>query len=274
MKKRTTITFYAILVVFAFFTLFPFYWELLTSIKKPGDIFGAAFKPYTLAPTIESYITVFTVKPFAKYLLNSLIIAGLTTLFAIVVSSLTAYAVARLKFRGKSIILGLVLAISMFPQIAIISPIYLFIRNLGLRNSYPGLIIPYCAFAVPMAVWYLSAFFKTIPLSLEEAGKMDGATPFQAFYKIIAPLAAPGVFTTAILVFISAWNEYLFSYTINTDDNMRTVPVGITMYAGQYTIPYGEYAAGVVIVTIPLVIMVLIFQKRIVSGLTSGAVKG
>lgn len=273
MKKRNVVSFYIFLCIFALITLFPFYWEFLTSIKKPGDIFGS-FKPFTLDPTLNSYITIFSVRPFAKYLLNSLIVAGVTTLFAIVVSSLTAYAVARLHFKGKSIILGLVLAISMFPQIAIISPIYIFIRNLGLRNSYAGLVIPYTAFAVPMAVWYLSAFFKTIPLSLEEAGKMDGATPFQAFYKIIAPLAAPGMFTTAILVFIAAWNEYLFSLTINTDDLMRTVPVGITMYVGQYTIPYGEIAAGVVVVTVPLVIMVLFFQKQIVSGLTSGAVKG
>lgn len=271
--NKTIISFYVFLGIFAIITLFPFYWELLTSIKKASELFGN-FKPFTLDPSITSYITIFSARPFARYLLNSLVVAGATTLFAIVVSSLTAYAVARLKFRGKTIILGLVLAISMFPQIAIISPIYILIRNLGLRNSYPGLIIPYTAFAVPMAVWYLSAFFKTIPLSLEEAGKMDGATPFQAFYKIIAPLAAPGMFTTAILVFIAAWNEYLFSLTINTDDMMRTVPVGITMYVGQYTIPYGEIAAGVVVVTIPLVIMVLIFQRQIVSGLTSGAVKG
>lgn len=165
------------------------------------------------------------------------------------------------------------MAISMFPAIATITPIYIFMRNLGLRNTYSGLIIPYTSFALPMAIWYLTSFFKEIPLSIDEAAIMDGASPFQVFTMVITPLAAPGVFTTAILIFITAWNEYIFVFTINTDDVMRTVPVGITMFQSLHTIPWTEISAAIVVVTIPIVILVLIFQRRIIGGLSAGAVK-
>ena len=273
MEKKAGIGFYIFLVVFIFIVMFPFYWQFLTSLKTPNEIF-TTFKLYTTEPSFQSYQTIFSVRPFAKYLYNSFIVGSLTTIFAIVIASFTAYAIARLKFKGKAIILGVVLAVSMFPQIAVISPIYMLIKNLGLRNTHLGLVIPYTTFALPLSVWYLTTFFKKIPFSLEEAAKIDGASIMQTFTRIIAPLAMPGVFTTAILVFIAAWNEYLFALTINVKDEMRTVPVGITMYVGQYTIPWGELAAATVVVTVPLIIMVLVFQKRIVSGLTSGAVKG
>ncbi|MBZ4646855.1 MAG: trehalose/maltose transport system permease protein [Petroclostridium sp.] len=273
MQKKAGPGFYIFLTVFIFIIMFPFYWEFLTSIKTPDEIF-TSFKLYTTRPSINSYVTIFSVRPFARYLYNSFIVGSVTTVFSIIIASFTAYAIARLKFKGKSIILGIVLAVSMFPQIAIISPVYLFMKTMGLRNTYLGLIIPYTTFTLPLSVWYLTTFFKEIPFSLEEAAKIDGASPFQAFIKIIAPLAMPGVFTTAILVFIAAWNEYLFALTINPKEEMKTVPVGITMYVGQYTIPWGEIAAAAVVVTVPLIIMVLIFQKRIISGLTSGAVKG
>lgn len=273
MKKNPGIGFYIFLVIFLMFILFPFYYIFLTSIRKPTEIFST-FNLYTLEPTVQNYVRAFTVRPFGRYLYNSFVVSGVTTLISIVFASFTAYAVARLKFRGKSLLLGIVLAVSMFPQIAIISPIYIFLRDMGLRNTHLGLVIPYITFSLPLAIWYLSTFFKEIPFSLEEAAKIDGASPFQAFYKVIAPLAAPGVFSTAILVFIGAWNEYLFAFTLNTDDRMRTVTVGITMFNAQYTIPWGDIAAAAVIVTVPLIVMVLLFQKRIVSGLTSGAVKG
>jgi len=273
MNKRTGLAFYIFLALFIFCVMFPFYYVFLTSIRKPDEIFST-FSLITTKPTIESYINAFTVRPFARYLVNSFIVSFGATALSMVVAAFTAYAVARLKFRGKSVVLGLVLAVSMFPQIAIISPVYLFMKSMGLRNTYFGLIIPYITFALPLGIWYLATFFKEIPFSLEEAAKIDGASPLQTFFLVIAPLAAPGVFTTAILVFINAWNEYLFALTINTDDNMRTVTVGITMFNSQYTIPWGDIAAATVIVTVPLIIMVLIFQKRIVSGLTAGAVKG
>ncbi|MGM0509021.1 MAG: carbohydrate ABC transporter permease [Fusobacteriota bacterium] len=272
--KKAGVKFYIFLGAFIFVSLFPFYWQFVTSIKPANEIFAAGFHFWPKNIYLQSYKLVFTLRPFANYLWNSFMVSSLTTLYAVVVGSMAAYAIARLKFRGKAIILGLVLAVAMFPQIAIISPIYLFMKNMGLRNTWLGLIIPYTVITLPLAIWNLTTFFKKIPDSLEEAAKIDGATPFQAFTKIIAPLAAPGAFTTAIIVFIAAWNEYLFALTINTAEKAKTVPVGISMFQGRYTVPWGEIAAATVIVTVPLVIMIMIFQKRIVSGLTSGAVKG
>lgn len=274
MKKRlSSIGFYTFIVIFIGIIIFPFYYEFVTSIKTPDEVFGA----FTLWPKRVSgnyYKLVFTLRPFLRFLSNSFVIAALTTIISVVIASFTAYAIARLNFKGKSIILGLVLAVSMFPQISTISPIYLFMRTVGLRDTYWGLVIPYITFALPLAIWNLTTFFKEIPFSLEEAARIDGASPFQAFTKVILPLTAPGTFTTAILVFIAAWNEYLFALTINTKDIRKTVPVAISMFQGQYVIPWGEIAAATVVVTVPLIIMVLAFQKRIVAGLTSGAVKG
>ncbi|ERI93643.1 ABC transporter, permease protein [Clostridiales bacterium oral taxon 876 str. F0540] len=269
-----TVRFYVFILIFLIIIIFPFYWEFITSIKKPDEIFGSFTRFWPKHATLESYKLVFTARPFGKFLWNSFVISSLTTIVAIVFASFAAYAIARLKFKGKSIILGLVLAVSMFPQISTISPIYMFMKAMGLRDTYIGLIIPYTTFALPLAIWNLTTFFKEIPYSLEEAARIDGASPMQTFARIIVPLAAPGTFTTAILVFIAAWNEFLFALTINTKDIRKTVPVAITMFQGQYTIPWGETAAATVIVTIPLIILVLLFQKRIVAGLTSGAVKG
>ena len=170
--------------------------------------------------------------------------------------------------------LSCILAISMFPNISMISPIYMTISKIGLRNTWWGLIIPYLSFAMPLSVWYLTTFFGTIPYELEEAAKVDGCTPLQALVKVIIPLVIPGTFTTAILIFIQAWNEYLFSLTINTDDLWRTVTVGITMFRGEYTMPWVEQAAAIVTVTLPVAVIVFLLQKHIISGLTSGAVKG
>lgn len=274
MKKKAGPRFYVFLAGFLFVVLFPFLWLFLASIKPPSELFGEnAFNIFVQDPNIENYIRVFTQRPFGTYLWNSLVVSTLTTVYSLVIASITAYAIAALPFRGKSIILGLVLAVSMFPQIATISPIFLFLQSVGLTNSYLGLVIPYTTFALPLAIWNLTVFFRKIPYDLAEAAKVDGASVMQTFFRIFFPLALPGVFTTAILVFIAAWNEFLFALTINTDETMKTVPVGIAMFQGQYTIPWGEISAASIIVTVPLVLMVLIFQKRIVSGLTSGAVK-
>lgn len=270
-KKRGPLA-YIVLAVFFVVVLFPFYWILITSLKTESNLL--TLQPFAIPLSVKSYLQVFTERPFGRYLLNSFIVAVCTTLIAIALAETAAYALARLHFRGRSLILKVVLAVSMFPAIATITPIYVFIKDVGLRNTYAGLIIPYISFALPMAIWFLTSFFRGIPYSLEEAAKIDGAAPFTIFLKIIAPLAAPGVFTTAILVFINAWNEYLFALTINTDDSMRTVPVGITMFNGLYTIPWGEISAAIIVVTVPLIIIVLLFQRRIVGGLTAGAEKG
>lgn len=274
MEKKAGPLFYLFLTGFLVVVLFPFIWQALTALKPPGELFGAsAFKPFPVNPTFDNFISVFTQRPFAQYLLNSTIVAVFTTMYCVFIAAIAAYAIARLQFWGKSVILGLVLAVSMFPQIATISPIFMFMENVGLTNSYLGLIIPYTTFALPLALWNLTVFFRKIPFELEEAAKMDGASTMQAFWKVIFPLAIPGTFTTAILVFIAAWNEFFFALTINTDEAMKTVPVGIAMFQGRFSIPWAEISAASVIVTIPLVVMVLIFQRRIVAGLTSGAVK-
>ena len=273
MNKRAGTSFYLFLAAFVFLVMFPFIWVFLTSIKQPGEIF-ASFAWFSDNPTIESYKSALTTRPLMIYMKNSFVVATLTTLIAVVFASFAAYALTRLPIKFKGLILGIVLASSMFPHIAIISPIYNFVTDFNLRNTYMGLVIPYITFSLPLAIWLLSTFFKKIPHELEESAKMDGATPFQTFRKVIFPLAAPGVFTTAILVFITAWNEYLFALTINSQESSRTIPVGISLYQSDYTVPWGDITAATVIVTIPIVILVLLFQRRIVSGLTSGSVKG
>lgn len=272
MGKKAGIGFYVFLILFAFLVMFPFIWTFLTSIKPVKEIFSS-FNWFTTNPSLDSYKAAITTRPLFRYMLNSFVISGLTTLLALTAASFTAYALTRLPIKGKGLILGIVLAGSMFPQIAIISPIFNLVTDLGLRNSFVGLVIPYITISLPLAIWILATFFQKIPNELEESAKLDGATPFQTFRKVIFPLAAPGVFTTAILVFIAAWNEYLFALTINSDDIWRTIPVGISMYQSEYSIPWGDISAATVIVTIPIVILVLVFQQRIVSGLTSGAVK-
>ncbi|MFY4775719.1 carbohydrate ABC transporter permease [Metabacillus sp. RGM 3146] len=274
MNKKPGILFYVFLVVFVFFVMFPFLWVLLASIKPATELFGdKAFTPFTDKPSLQNYVSVFMNYPFPRYLWNSFVVAFITTIYTVFVASFAAYAIARLQFKGKTIILGLVLSVTMFPQIAIISPIYIIMKNLHLTNSYLGLIIPDTTIALPLAIWILVTFFRKIPYDLEEAAKIDGASLMQTYWKVIFPLATPGIFTTAILVFIAAWNEFLFALTINTDTDYKTVPVGIALFQGQYTIPWGEISAATVVVTVPLVILVLIFQRRIVSGLTSGSVK-
>jgi multiple sugar transport system permease protein len=274
MQKKAGPLFYLFLVGFVFFVMFPFLWVLLSSVKPLSELFGEeAFNWFTNNPTLKSYVSVFANYPFLRYLWNSAVVATITTIYTVFVASFAAYAIARLDFKGKALILGIVLSVSMFPQIATISPIYIFVKKFGLTDSYLGLIIPYTTFALPLSIWLLVTFFRKIPFDLEEAAKIDGATPMQTYFKIILPLAVPGIFTTAILVFIAAWNEFLFALTINTAESHKTVPVGIALFQGQYTIPWGEISAATVIVTVPLVIMVLLFQRRIVSGLTSGSVK-
>jgi multiple sugar transport system permease protein len=246
----------------------------MTSIKPMDELY---LMPPIWIPSkinLEFYYSVFFKRPFLIYLKNSAIVAGSSTLFAVFVASFAAYALARLNFRGKNLILSMVLAVSMFPGIAIVSSLFIMLRQVGLLNSYLGLIITYITITMPLSVWILTTFFKEIPTSLEEAAKVDGASPLKTFFLIIFPLAAPGLFTTAILVFISSWNEFLYSLVFNTKDTMRTVPVGIAMFPGDYNYPWGDIAAASVVVTVPLILLVLLFQKRIISGLTAGAVKG
>ncbi|MGE5672432.1 MAG: carbohydrate ABC transporter permease [Mycobacterium leprae] len=270
---RTAI-FYLMVGFVVLLIVFPFLWQIRTSLMPPEllDHIPLVWFPNRLF--IDSYVDVFDGRPFLTYIMNSGIVATTTTVVNLTVGAFAAYALARLKFPGKNLVLSLVLAVSMFPVIAIVSPLFLFMRSMHLLNTYASLVLPYTTFAMPLCIWNLTTFFKEIPKELEESAKVDGCTPMQAFRQIILPLTGPGLFTTAILVFISAWNEFLLSLTFNTADSMRTVPVGIAMFQGEHTLPWGDIAAASVIVTIPLIIMVLIFQRRIIAGLTAGAVKG
>jgi multiple sugar transport system permease protein len=209
-------------------------------------------------------------------LINSILIALIATAIAVALASLAAYAIARLNFPGKAVVLAGALAVSMFPPISVVGPLFDMWRTLGLYDTYPGLIIPYLTFALPLAIYILVAFFREIPWDLDEAAQVDGATPFQAFRRIILPLAAPGVFTAAILVFIFAWNDFVFAISLTSSNASRTVPAAIAFFTGesQFTSPTGNIAAAAVLVTVPIIIFVLMFQRRIVAGLTAGAVKG
>lgn len=263
-----------VIIILILYIVFPFYWQISTSLKSPGETFR---KPPTIFPKslyLRNYIEVFTSgRPFGRYMLNSFIVASSTTLIAIFIGSFAAYALSRSEFRGKGLFLGGVLGLAMFPQIAILSPIFTIFRRLNLLNTYAALILPYTTFSLPLSIWILTSFFKEIPTEIEEAAIIDGCTPLEALRKVIAPLAAPGVFTCAILVFIYAWNEFLFALTLNTRDTMRTITVGITMFPGLYEIPWGTIFAASTIVTLPLVVLVLLFQRKIIAGLTAGAVK-
>jgi multiple sugar transport system permease protein len=256
------------------FCLAPFYWLINVSLKTGPDLSGAdLFPPH---PTLENYKSIFQNDDFVHALGNSAIVSLTTTFLALVVGSFAAYALARLKFPGKFLLLGLVLAITTFPPIAIATPIFKLWTDLGFFNTLYGLIIPYLTFALPLAIYILVSFFKEIPKDLEEAALVDGATRFTAFRKIVIPLAAPGLATAGILTFIAAWNEFLFAVTLTSTPAARTVPAAIAFFTGstEFEEPLGTIAAASVVISIPLIFLVLFFQKRIVAGLTAGAVKG
>ena len=260
------------------FALIPVLWILSLSLKTPETVADQSFIPQDWS--LDNYETLFEGgiddSPFIKPLINSLGIALITTVISITLAAFAAYAIARLQFPGKSLILAGALAIAIFPQISTVGPLFDMWRAIGLYDTWPGLIIPYLTFSLPLAIYVLVAFFREIPWELEQAAQVDGATQFQAFRKVIVPLAAPGVFTAAILVFIFAWNDFLFAISLTSSDASRTVPAALAFFTGesQFTEPTGNIAAAAVIVTIPIIVFVLLFQRRIVSGLTSGAVKG
>jgi multiple sugar transport system permease protein len=261
-------------VAIVVFCLFPFYWLINISLKSGADLSGSDLLPPN--PTLRNYESIFNNADFTTALRNSAIVSLVTTFLALVVGSFCAYALARLRIRFKFVILGAVLSITTFPAIAIAAPVFQLWTDIGLYNTLIGLIIPYLTFALPLAIYILVSFFKEIPKDLEEAALVDGATYFQAFYRVVIPLAAPGLATAAILTFIFAWNEFLLAVTLTSDPSARTVPAAIAFFTGsvQYEQPLGTIAAASVVISVPLIIMVLLFQKRIVAGLTAGAVKG
>lgn len=262
-----------LLLAAALFCLGPVVWQGLTSIKPDTEL--TSLPPiFPEDPTLNHYVSVFTDHPFFRIIGNSLVVASMTTLLSLVIGSLAAFALAWLGFRGKGLILGIALAISMFPPISIVSPLYLIIRALGLRDTWWALVALHTTFALPLTLWILTSFFREIPEELYRAAQVDGCTRLQAFRKILLPLATPGLGAAAILVFIFSWNEFLFALTFTTTEVSRTIPVGIALFPGLHEIPYGDIAAASLIVILPVILLTLFFQRQIVEGLTAGAVKG
>jgi multiple sugar transport system permease protein len=272
-RNYNWLTYIAVFVIMVF-CLFPFYWLINTSLKTGSDLSGSDLVPPS--PTLENYESIFRNSDFTKALQNSAIVSLITTVLALVIGSFCAYALARLRFSGKALILALVLSITTFPQIAIAAPVFKLWTDIGLYNTIPGLVIPYLTFALPLAIYILVSFFREIPTELEEAALVDGATNFQAFRKVVVPLAAPGLATAGILTFIFAWNEFLLAITLTSSSSARTVPAAIAFFTGstQFEQPLGTISAASVTISVPLILLVLFFQKRIVAGLTAGAVKG
>ena len=270
MKSRTPMIFTALLLAAI---LFPLYWAAMASVTPERELFGTpSLLPRAFVP--DHYRALFVERDFWTPVLNSVIVAGTTTVLAVVLGAACAYALARLRFRGRTLILALVLAVSMFPQISIVSPLYLLLRELRLLNTYPGLVLPYLTFAMPLTIWLLTGFFRQLPAELEEAGLIDGASRLRILRDIVLPLSWPGLATTAILTFLYSWNEFLFALSFTLGPERYTVPVAITLFRGQYQVPWGQVLAAAVIATAPVAALVLAAQRRIVSGLTSGAVKG
>jgi len=256
--------------------LFPLLWMVSLSFKDPNTFRSQTPTFFPSKWVWTNYQTVFSDTLFTSAFRNSVGISLIATGFAVVVAMFAAYAIARLDFPGKRLLLSMALAIAMFPQAALVGPLFNMWRSLGIYDTWLGLIIPYLTFALPLSIWTMSAFFRQIPWEMEQAAQVDGATAWQAFRKVIVPLAAPGVFTTAILTFFYCWNEFLFAISLTSTDRARTVPAALSFFTGasQFQSPVTAIMAASVVVTIPVVILVLLFQRRIVAGLTAGAVKG
>ncbi len=256
------------------YALVPVLWILSLSLKPTSTVRDGRLIPRSVS--FDNYRGIFEQNFFTSALLNSVGIGLITTVIAVVIGAMAAYAVARLTFPGKRMLIGATLLIAMFPEISLVTPIFNIERRIGLFDTWPGLIIPYITFALPLAIYTLSAFFREIPWDLEKAAKMDGATSAQAFRKVIAPLATPGIVTAAILVFIFAWNDLLLALSLTATRASITAPAAIANFTGssQFEEPTGSIAAGAMVITVPIIVFVLIFQRRIVAGLTSGAVKG
>jgi multiple sugar transport system permease protein len=264
----------AVNIVTVAWTLFPIWWLVALAFKDPTTLTDGSFWPNKWS--WSNFSGIFQSSAFVRPLINSIGIGLISTAIAVILATMAAYAIARLNFPGKGLLIGISLLIAMFPQISLVNPMFNIERAIGLFNTWPGLIIPYLAFSLPLAIYTLSAFFREIPWDLEKAAKVDGASQRQIFTNVIAPLALPGIATTAILVFMWCWNEFLIAISLTSTTAARTAPAAMGFFTGvsQFTFPIGSIAAAAVIITIPIVIFVLIFQRRIVAGLTSGAVKG
>ncbi|KRF36758.1 carbohydrate ABC transporter permease [Nocardioides sp. Soil805] len=276
MKQKTGIGTWIGFALIMIWCLLPVVWIISLSFKSLAETTAGSPQFLPKDPTLDNYSAILDNGDFTRALINSFGISLIATLLSVIFATLAAYAIARLEFKGKRIVLSMALAIAMFPVVSLVGPLFDMWRTLGLFNTWPGLIIPYMTFTLPLAIWTLSAFFREIPWEMEQAAQVDGATSWQAFRKVIVPLAAPGVFTAAILTFFFAWNEFVLAISLTSTTRSRTVPAQMSFFVGPdpFNPPYSQLATASVIVTIPVIIIVLLFQRKIVAGLTSGAVKG
>jgi trehalose/maltose transport system permease protein len=272
------VSFWLLIAVIFIYAVFPFYWAIRSAFTPDGELFVTPVKYFPSNPTFTNFREVLSQGEFQHALLNSTIVAGSVTLMALALGSLAGYALGRFNFRGRSAALYLMLSMTIFPQIAILGALYKMINTFGLYDRLGALILTYMIFTLPFTVWVLTSFTRGLPRDLEEAAYIDGATPLQAFYKVILPLIAPGLVTTGLLAFIAAWNEFLYALSFIQTVDKRTVPVAITSFTGRsgstFQIPWGQIMAATIIVTLPLITLTLILQRRILAGLTAGAVKG
>jgi multiple sugar transport system permease protein len=274
MRMLTRVLLVLLIAVFIAVIVFPFYWMVTTAIKEPAAITKIPPDFFPRHIQFSYFVKAFTRYNMAKFVRNSVIISVVTTVVSILTGGLAGYALARIDIKGKKAILLSILAVSMFPGISVLGPLFLVLRTLGLMNTRPGLVLPYVSFMLPITVWVLTNFFREIPLSLEEAAMIDGCTPVQALTRVIAPLSVPGIFTMSILNFVAAWNEFLMAFALTSSAESQTVPIGILLIQGEYEFPWGEMSAASVAVTVPLIILVLILQRWVIQGLTAGAIKG
>jgi trehalose/maltose transport system permease protein len=267
------IGFYVLLLVIGVIAVFPFYYAIVSSMKPPSELFDVSYLPEF---RLENYGSVFAEQPFARNIFNSIFVAVAVVVLSLGLGTTAAYALGRVQFKGRAALLLTVLSVSMFPQVAVLSGMFELIRFLGIYNSLPGLILANLILTLPFTVWVLTTFMRELPKELEEAAYVDGATPLIVVRRVFLPIMWPALVTTGLLAFIAAWNEFLFALTFTLSNEMRTVPVAIALITGasQYELPWGNIMAASVIVTVPLIVLVLIFQRKIVSGLTAGAVKG
>ena len=273
-RRAGRLAFYAVVALLAAYTLFPFYWAIVSSLTTGPALFDPRLWPES--PSLANYVAVFAEQPFARAVLNSAIVAGATTLASLVIGVTAAYALGRIRFRGRRAVLMTILGVSMFPQIAVLSGLYALIRWLELYNSIGALVLSYLIFTLPLTVWILTAFMADLPQELEEAAMVDGAGPLRRLVSVLLPLMAPALAAAGLLAFIAAWNEFLFALTFTLTSDQRTVPVAIALISGAsaFELPWGQIMAASVVVTVPLIALVLVFQRRIVAGLTAGALKG
>ena len=271
--SRGRILIYLCALVIVCWSVGPFLWQMSTSLQPDRELLSSTphFIPYPI--TIEHFLNIFVAKSFHRYIINSVIVTITTTFLCLLFGSIAAYALARLDIRGRFRVLGFILGVSMFPQIAIVGPLYVLGSNFGWLDTYRVLIVIYLALGLPLVTWVLFGYFRSIPQTIDEAARIDGARPLTIFFRIILPMSLPAVVTTGLLCFIAGWNEFMFALAFTSDINHQTVPVGIANFTGLHYVPWGDIAAASVVVTLPLVIMVLVFQQHIISGLTGGAVK-